>query len=156
LEEEIMDKDKKNKRNGIICLIVLDILSIFCVIFLCLYAKNIDINSLSTIIEESDGQITKTTITVSHYPNILNFYWCSLLFISIDLIIFTIIKIVEYIKNNRIKLKYGAIIITSINFLMAILLFPIMLWYSIGINILVIVLYITIYLLFKNFNKINS
>jgi hypothetical protein len=94
-----MEKGMENKKKWIICLVALDVLLIFCIVFLYKYLKNIDYDSLSSIIEESDGQTTITIQTISFLPNKIFFYLYLLMFITINLVLVTVIKIVEYFRR---------------------------------------------------------
>jgi len=150
-----MEKDIENKKKWIICLVALDILLIFCIVFLYKYLKNIDYDSLSSIIEESDGQTTITIHTISLLPNKIFFYLYLLMFITINLILVTVIKIVEYFRREKLRLIVGILIIIPINMLMTLLLFPNGLLYSFIIDLGIIII-ITIKQLFNKKNKSNG
>ena len=146
-----MESNIKNKRKWIFFLIVLDILLISCIVFF-IYPKLNDNSPSVSIIEETDG---RTTIYIaSHY---LNKYIFALIFIIIDLIILFAIKIVEYIKNKKLKLIYGTILIIVFNLIIAIILFPGTLIIAIILNIIIAIIFIIKYLLNKNDkNKSNG
>jgi hypothetical protein len=139
---------EKNKKGWIICLIVLDILLVFCIVFLYIYTKNIDANSSTPIIVENDGYTT--IYIVSHLSNKLFFYLYSLVLITIDLIILTVILVMGYIKNKKIKLKNGIIITVLCNTIITILLFPPMILFTLMLNIVIIIIFLVKYLLEKN------
>ena len=142
-----MEKDKRNKKKRVICLVVLDILSVFCIVLIYNYTKNADYDSLSSIVELDDG---RTTIyTMSLLPNKISFYLYILVFIAINLILITVIKIVEYFRKNKLKLIVGIIIIISFNMLMTLLLFPKGMLYSTIINLIAIIMVTIKYLLDK-------
>jgi len=150
-----MEKGTENKKKWIICLVALDILLIFCIAFLYNYLKNIDYDSLSSIIdiEKDDG---RTIIyTISLLPNKIFFYLYILMFITTNLILITVIKIVEYFRSKKLRLIVGILIIIPINMLMTLLLFPNGLLYSFIINLGVIII-VTIKQLPDKNNKTNG
>jgi hypothetical protein len=150
-----MEKDIENKKKWIICLIALDILLIFCIVFLYNYLKNIDYDSLSSIIEKDDGGTTITIYTISLLPNKIFFYIYTLMFITTNLVLVTVIKIVEYFKSKKFRLIIGMLIIIPINLLMTLLLFPNGLLYSLIIDLGVIII-VTIKHLIDKKNKNNG
>jgi len=64
-----MEKDTENKKKWIICLVALDILLIICIVFLYNYFKNIDYDSLSSIIDIEEDNGRTTIYTISLLPN---------------------------------------------------------------------------------------
>jgi hypothetical protein len=143
---------EKNKKGWIISLIVLDILLVFCIVFLYIYTKNIDSNSSSPIIVEDDGHTT--IYIVSHLSNKLFFYLYSLVLITIDLIILTVILVMEYIRNKKIKLKNGIIITVLSNTIITILLFQHMILFMLILNIVIIIIFLVKCLLKIKLNRI--
>ena len=150
-----MERGTENKKKWIICLVALDILLIFGIEFLYNYLKNIDYDSLSSIIEEADGQTTITIYTISLLPNKIFFYIYTLMFITTNLVLITVIKIVEYFRGIKFRLIVGILIIIPINMLMTLLLFPKGLLYSLIIDLVVIII-ITIKHLIDKKNKNNG
>jgi membrane glycosyltransferase len=139
----------ENKKKCIIYLVVLDILLVSFIVFLYLYAKNIDNNSLSAIIEENDGN---TTIYIpSRFMNKIWLYLCSLILITLDTIISTVILVIEYIKNKKIKLIHRIIITIISNIIISLLLFPTVILFVVIINILIIILFLVKYLFDKKY-----
>jgi hypothetical protein len=149
-----MGKNKDDKKRWIICLIVLDILLVLCIVFLYLYAKNIDNNSLPSIIEDIEENGVHTTIyIISHLSNKIFFYLYSLVLITIDLIILTVILIMEYIKNKKIKLINGIIITILSNIIIAVLLFPQFILFMLILNMVIITAFLVKYLFEKKLNR---
>jgi len=146
-----MEKYAKNKKKWIICLIALDILLIFCIVLFYIYLKNIDYDSLSSIIEE-DG---RTTIIISLLPNKIFFYIYALTFITTNSVLITVIQIVEYFKSKRFRPIVGILIIIPINMLMTLLLFPKGLLYSFIIDLGAIIIFTIKHLINKK-NKNNG
>ena len=150
-----MEKNKSNKKRRIICFIVLDILLIFCILFLYLYYKNIDNDSLSSVIEKYDGQTRITIYSESLYPNKILSYLHLLVFITIDSIILTVILVMEYLKNKEIKLRQGFIIIVLTNIIITFLL-PKMILFTIILNIVIVIVFLVKYLFDKKLNMIKD
>jgi hypothetical protein len=148
-----MEKNK-NKKKCIICLIVLDILLVFCIVFLYIYTKNIDNNSSSPTIVEDDGHTT--IYIVSHLSNKLFFYLYSLVLITIDLIILTAILVMGCIKDEKIKLKNGIVITVLSNTIITILLIPPMILFTLILNIVIIIIFLVKYLLERKLNRIKK
>jgi hypothetical protein len=146
-----MKKNKSNKKRRIICFIVLDILIIFCILFLYLYYKNIDNDSLSSLIEKYDGQTRITIYSESLYPNKMLFYLYLLVFIAIDSIILTVILIMEYLKNKEIKLRQGLIIIILVNIIITFFL-PKMILFTVILTIVIVIVFLVKYLFDKKIN----
>ena len=144
-----MKKNKSNKKRRIICFIVLDILLISCILFLYLYYKNIDTDSLSSVIEKYDGQTRITIYSESLYPNKILFYLYLLVFITIDSIILTVILVMKYLKNKEIKLRQGLIIVILTNIIITIFLFPKMILFTIIFNIVIVIVFLVKYLFEK-------
>jgi hypothetical protein len=61
-----------------------------------------------------------------------------------SLVILSIINIIEYINTKKLSLEYKIIIISPINLLLTILLFPSMIGLSILIDIVIIIVLITV------------
>jgi len=150
-----MEKDTENKKKWIICLVALDILLIICIVFLYNYLKNIDYDSLSSIIDIEEDNGRTTIYTISLLPNKIFFYIYTLMFITTNLVLITVIKIVEYFRSKKFRLIVGILIIIPINMLMTLLLFPNGLLYSFIIDLGVIII-ITIKHLIDKKNKNNG
>ena len=137
----------KNEKTKIILLVIFDFLIVISMIILNIAFKtNIaEDNTASQIVERSD---LSTAIYITTHFSVKNFIKNMLLFIAIDSILLTVIKIVEYIKNK--KIKYGIIIFMIFNLINGIVLLPSLLIVSILLNI-IIVFVIVIKTLYKKF-----
>jgi len=77
------------------------------------------------------------------------------MFITTNLVLITVIKIVEYFRSRKFRLIVGILIIIPINMLMTLLLFPNGLLYSFIIDLVVIII-ITIKHIIDKKNKNNG
>jgi hypothetical protein len=76
------------------------------------------------------------------------------MFITVNLVLLTVIKIVEHFKTKKIKLISKLLIIISFNLLMTLFLFPNALLYSLIIDFCIIIVIGIKYLLDKRLEKI--
>jgi hypothetical protein len=108
--------------SKILIFIVFDVVLIICTILFYHFIKQNSITDVQSVVNENiDGSIIIYTVQ-SFNLKIIIFY---LLFtITSNLIIITILSIIECIKIMSISLKYKLITIISFNILSSILLFP--------------------------------
>ncbi|GHT68358.1 hypothetical protein FACS1894110_15690 [Spirochaetia bacterium] len=137
----------KIKRNKIIFLGILTILLISGVIFLIKFPlKNMDDNySKITIVGGADGP----TAIYTNVPNVtyigaslydLPFILISsLLLIILNILILTVMNIIEHKKTKKIKLVYKVIIIFAINIIGSILFLPTVALFSIILSFIIII-----------------
>jgi hypothetical protein len=111
----------KNKESKMILLIVSDVILIFCTILFYNFAIKNNINNMQA--EVVDSVNGSTTIYIFHSINWKNIVMYLLFIITNDLIIISIIKIIEYKKMINISLKYKILIIIVFDIIFLILLF---------------------------------
>ena len=128
----------ENKRKWIF-VAVLGVLLISCIVFFILTRLNIDSNPSIGIIGGADGP---TTIYIASPFTKMYFFFSALAFITADLLILTVIEIVENMKNRKLKLRFGALILVLFNLIAGIMLLPGATLISIGLNIVIIILFV--------------
>ena len=127
------------KNNKLLFLFILNIIIILVVILLFnIVLNNIEYPAAATVTESDNG-------TVIEIKSVIN--WKITLFLCIvitvlDCIIFTTFKILQHLRNKRIKEKYTLIIICIFNLLFTILLFPGTMLSAVIIDALLIMIYI--------------
>ena len=110
------------ERGKMILLIVSDVILIFCtILFYNFVIKNNTNNVQSVATENSNGT---TTIYIFHSISWKNIIMYLLFIITINLVIVSIIKIIEYKKIINVSLKYKIAIIIVFDIISSILLFP--------------------------------
>ena len=123
----------------IIFLIILTVVLISTVTLIGYFVSKSDV--LTPTIEvfgEDDGGPTTIYISLSIPPWLFLIY--SLLFISIDLIIITILDTIKHIKKIEIcKLRYKIISVSIVNLLLSIILIPVMIGVSTLITIGIVI-----------------
>ena len=132
-----MEKNITNRRRRIVFSVAADILLICCIVFFIVPKLNVENNPVVMIREEPDGG---TTIYITAgFLNRTNWYLYALMFIMVDLILVSVIQIVEYAKNR--KLKYGIPFIVFFNLIMPIIVLPGTLLLSILLNMAIIMVF---------------
>jgi hypothetical protein len=112
----------KNEESKMILLIVSDVILIFCTILFYNFVMKNNINNMQAeVVESANGS---TIIYIFHSINWKNIVMYLLFIITNDLIIVSIIKIIEYKKMINISLKYKILIIIVFDIMSLILLFP--------------------------------
>ena len=136
----------------IIFLIILTIVLISTVTLIgYLVSKNGIITPTVEVFGEDNGSPTTIYISLSIPPWLILIN--SLLLISIDLIILTIMDTIKHIKKIEIsKLRYKIISVSIVNLLLSIVLIPIM----IGVSIIITILIVIFLLIKKKFRKEND
>jgi hypothetical protein len=114
----------KNEEGKMILLIVSDVILIFCTILFynCVMKNNIN-NVNSEVVNGVDGSVTIYIFYSINWKNIVMYL---LFIITNDLIIISIIKVIEYKKMINISVKYKLLIIIAFDIISLILLFPIL------------------------------
>ena len=131
-----MEDNIKNKKWIFFALAAL---LISCIAFFIVTRRNIDNSPSIAIIGGADGP---TTIIISSPFNTVYFFFAALAFIAADLLILTVIKIVENIKNRKLRLRYKAVILIFFNILAEITLLPSAFAISIVSTIVIIMVFI--------------
>jgi hypothetical protein len=109
------------KKDKMILLIVSDVILIFCTILFYYFTIKNNINDVKSVVtENADGS---TTIYIFHSINWKIIIMHLLFVITINLVIVTIIKFIEYKNVLNISLKYKVIIIIAFDIIFLILLF---------------------------------
>jgi hypothetical protein len=112
----------KNEESKMILLIASDVILIFCtILFYHLIMKNNINNMQAKVVDDANGS---TTIYIFHSISWKNIVMYLLFIITTDLIIVSIIKILEYKQMINISLKYKILIIIAFDIISLILLFP--------------------------------
>jgi len=128
------------KNNKLFLLFILNIIFVLVIILLFIIVlNNIDYPSAAAVTESNNGS---TVIEIKAVFNWKITLFLSIVIIVLDCIIFTTFKILQYLKNKRIKEKYILLIICIFNLLFTILLFPGMILPAIIIDVLIIMIYI--------------
>ena len=135
----------ENKSKWIFFL-TLTILLISCIVFFVITRLNLDKSPSIAIIGGADGP---TTILVSSPFNAVYFFFAALAFISADLCILTVIRIVEKAKTRKLKLRYKAMILIFFNILAEIMLLPSAFAITIVSNIVIIMVFTIKYFIDK-------
>jgi hypothetical protein len=109
-------------KGKMILLIFSDFVLIFCTILFYNFVIKNNINNAQAIINDNtDGSTTIYVVSSINWKNIIMY----LLFtITMNLVIVSIIKVMEYKKIINVTLKYKIIIIIVFNIISLILLFP--------------------------------
>ena len=115
-----MGNNTKPERKWIFVL-VSSILLLSSIVFFILTRLNIDKYPSIAIIGGADGP---TAIFVSSPFNAVYFVFTALAFITADLFILAVIKIVENKKDRKLKLRYKAVILIFFNILADVVLLP--------------------------------
>ena len=126
------------EKRRIFSLVAIAILLISFIVFFILTRLNIDKNPSIAIIGGPDGP---TAIYVASPFQKRYFVFAALAFITADLFILTVIKIVENAKNRKIKLKYKALILILFNLIAEIMLLPSAFMISTVSTIVIIILF---------------
>jgi len=111
---------------------------------------------LSIVEDTKENNVHTTIYTQSHYLDKMYFYIYSLIFISIDSIILTIILVIGNIKNKIIKSKYGIIIAILSNTIITFLFLPKMILFTLILNILIIIVFLLKYLYGRKLKRKNN
>jgi len=141
----------KFEKKKIIFLIILAVVLISTVTFIgYLVSKNGIITPNVAIVGGDDGPTTiHISLSIPPWLILIN----SLLLISIDLIILTIMDTIKYIKKIEIfKLRYKIISVFIVNLLLSIVLIPVM----IGVSIIITIGMIIFLFIKKKYRKEND
>jgi hypothetical protein len=111
----------KNEIGKIILLITSDVILIFLTILFYNFVMKNNINHAQAVVINNGGS---TTILITYAPNWKNVVMNLLFIITINFIIISILKIVEYKKIINVPLKYKILIIIAFDILSLIFLFP--------------------------------
>jgi hypothetical protein len=115
-------KYMKNGKGEMILLIFSNVILIFCtILFYQFIIKNNVYDVKSVVAESADGSITIYITGSINWKNIIMYL---LFIITANLVIISIIKIIEYKNILNISLKYKIIIIIAFDVISLILLFP--------------------------------
>ena len=128
----------ENKKKKIIFLVILTVVLISTVTLIGYLVSKNGIITPNVIIVGGDNGPTTIHISLSIPPWLFLIY--SLLFISIDLIIITILDTIKHIKKIEIcKLRYKIISVSIVNLLLSIILIPVMIGVSTLITIGIVI-----------------